>query len=93
MCKPAILGGFEIGVLPAYSFLIEHPPSGRKLVFDLGTRKDWENMAPFIVKWLEKQDCKVSVEKDVYDILEENGGKPDGVEAVFWSVSDSSFDD
>ncbi|KAF1952400.1 Metallo-hydrolase/oxidoreductase [Byssothecium circinans] len=32
---------------PSFSFLIEHP-SGRKLVFDLGFRKDFENYSPAI---------------------------------------------
>ena len=33
--------GFDYLHAPAYSFLIEHP-SGRKALFDLGVRKDWQ---------------------------------------------------
>jgi hypothetical protein len=31
---------------PAFAFLITHPTLERSLIFDLGVRKDWENLAP-----------------------------------------------
>jgi hypothetical protein len=49
--KPEIKG-HEFLRAPAYSFLIEHPPSGRKFVFDMGVRKDWNNFAPAILRIL-----------------------------------------
>lgn len=84
MVKPAVVGGYETCTCPSYSFLIEHP-SGRKLLFDLGVRKDWENMAPFMVDILKKNNWAVTVGKDVHDILEDNGHDPKAVEAIFWS--------
>lgn len=69
---------------PAYSFLIEHP-SGRRLIFDLGVRKDWENQAPSVVNRLKDVGWGINVEKDVFDILEENGGTPERIEAIIWS--------
>ncbi|OBT97313.1 hypothetical protein VE01_04732 [Pseudogymnoascus verrucosus] len=50
---------------PAYSFLIEHPSSGRKVLFDLGVRKDFHNLAPPITNWLTESGTICSVEKDV----------------------------
>lgn len=45
--SPSIPGHDFLSTL-AYSFLIEHPTLERKLVFDLGIRKDWWNYAPFL---------------------------------------------
>jgi hypothetical protein len=84
MVKPAVLGGFELCNCPSYSFLIEHQ-SGRKLLFDLGVRKDWENQAPSVVKLIKDAKCGMRVDKDVYDILAENGDDPNAIEAIFWS--------
>ncbi|KAL2818614.1 beta-lactamase-like protein [Aspergillus granulosus] len=69
---------------PAFSFLIEHS-SGRKLVFDLGIRKDWQNYAPKIAEYVPTTGYKIEVTHNVADILEEQGIKPKEVEAVIWS--------
>ncbi|GMF81561.1 unnamed protein product [Aspergillus oryzae] len=68
---------------PAFSFLIEHS-SGRKLVFDLGIRKDWENYAPKIAEYIPTTGYKIEVTQHVADILEEHGVKAKDVEAVIW---------
>jgi hypothetical protein len=39
--------------VPAYSFLVEHA-SGRKVLFDLGVRQDWQNLSPVIVARLKE---------------------------------------
>ena len=84
MVKPAVVGGYHTCTVPSYCFLIEHP-SGRKVMFDLGVRKDWENMPPFMVNRLKKNNWAVQVDKDAYDILEENGEDPKAIEAIIWS--------
>ncbi|KAF8847000.1 putative N-acyl homoserine lactonase AttM [Acephala macrosclerotiorum] len=58
---------------PAYAFLIEHPSSGRKVLFDLGIRKDFHNLAPAITNWFTKSGTTCSVEKDIRTILEGGG--------------------
>lgn len=82
---PAI-PGHDIFQCPAYSFLIEHP-SGRKILYDLGTRKDWENLPPLVQDLLKHHDLSIKVEKNVADILQENGiPVSDGaIEALIWS--------
>ena len=80
---PTLKGKERIGG-PAYSTLIEHP-SGRKVLFDLGVRKDWENMAPKIVETAKKAAWSIKVEKNVAEILEENGLRPADIEAIIWS--------
>lgn len=68
---------------PSLSFLIEHK-SGRKLVFDLGIRKDYENYAPSIVKYLPTTNYNIEVAGNVADILKENGVPLEEIEAVIW---------
>ncbi|OJJ81314.1 MBL fold metallo-hydrolase [Aspergillus glaucus CBS 516.65] len=69
---------------PSFSFLLEHP-SGRKVVFDLGIRKDYLNYAPKIAEYIPTTKYKIEVTKNVVDILEEDGIKAGDVEAVIWS--------
>lgn len=76
--------GHENLVCPVYSFLIEHS-SGRKVLFDLATRKDFKNLSPAILNILSMPGFEVNVEKDVADILEENGIATGSIEAVIWS--------
>ncbi|RYP14634.1 hypothetical protein DL765_006249 [Monosporascus sp. GIB2] len=90
MVKPAALGGLTHVTCPSYSFLIEHQ-SGRKLLFDLGVRKDWESQAPSAVKLIKDARCDINVDKDVYDILVDNGHDPKAVEAIFWSRNPARF--
>lgn len=72
-----------------WSFLIEHPSSGRKLLYDLGSRKDAINTtAPgWGVKKLYDDGVVESfdVKKHVVEILSENGIEPKEIEGVIWS--------
>ncbi|KAK5203002.1 hypothetical protein LTR96_011109 [Exophiala xenobiotica] len=69
---------------PCLTFLLEHP-SGRKLVFDLGIRKDYENYAPTIANYIPTTMYTIEVTKNVADILEENDIPTSSIEAVIWS--------
>ncbi|KAJ5756619.1 hypothetical protein N7533_006162 [Penicillium manginii] len=66
---------------PSFSFLLEHS-SGRKLVFDLGIRKDYQNYAPKIAEYIPTTNYKIEVTKNVIDILEEEGIQGEDIEAV-----------
>lgn len=68
-------------------FLIEHP-SGRKLLYDLGCRKDWENLPPVLgLKALVEGGVvnKLEVGKNVAEILVEGGVDLRGIEGIVWS--------
>ena len=69
---------------PAFSFLIEHPTNGRKLLFDLGVRKDWKNLSPRIADRIRGGGWQVSVEKDVAEILQEGGVKLGEINEIIW---------
>jgi len=76
--------GFDTLDPTAFSFLIEHPASSRKLLWDLGVRKDWQDLAPGIAKAIKDRGWKVTVEKGVAEILEEGGVKPKDINSIIW---------
>lgn len=69
---------------PAFSFFIEHP-SGKKILFDLGVRHDWQTL-PSYPKWRDLA-WGIYVEKDVHRILKDEGVDVDGgaIDAIVWS--------
>ncbi|QDS75268.1 hypothetical protein FKW77_000861 [Venturia effusa] len=84
MVQPEI-ANFKTVTCPSYAFLIHHPSKNRKLVFDLGVRKNWEESAKPIADRIKKGGWTVTVEKDVAQTLEENGVPTTEIEAVIWS--------
>ncbi|KAI0850371.1 beta-lactamase-like protein [Daldinia vernicosa] len=79
--------GHEYLAGPCYAFLIQHPVSKRTLVFDLGIRKDLENLPPATLKTFESQGVNIIVPKHVREILDEQGVDTKSIEAVIWSHS------
>ncbi|KAI0021769.1 beta-lactamase-like protein [Xylariomycetidae sp. FL0641] len=79
--------GLEHFDLCSYAFLITHEQEGRKrrVLFDLGIRKDWETLVPRVLRKFEEHNAKVEVVKDVADQLVENGVDLSQIEAVIWS--------
>ena len=57
------------------AFLIENERLGKRAMFDLGTRKDYWNSPPFTLTRIEAAIPGVKIDKDVTEILEENGIK------------------
>lgn len=84
--SPAI-PGHETLFAPAFSFLVEQVSSGRKLLFDLGCRKDWQKFGPAVLDLITGPGWKVEVEKSVSEILQDNGVDAAGgaIEAIVWS--------
>jgi hypothetical protein len=83
--KPTIPGLDTLNFC-SYAFLVTNENNGskRSLVFDLGIRKDWRNLVPSMVEKLDSWKSEVLVEKDVADILVENGTDLGSIEAIIW---------
>ncbi|KAG9119975.1 hypothetical protein FRC07_004752 [Ceratobasidium sp. 392] len=77
--------GYESLDCPAYSFLIEHEPSGKKLLFDLAVAKNWRNGPPAIANRIIQNNWQVTVQKDVSDILIEHGVPLESISTIIWS--------
>ncbi|KIW29293.1 uncharacterized protein PV07_05118 [Cladophialophora immunda] len=83
---PAIPGHEHLNA-PAFSFLVEQQKSSRKVLFDLGLRKDWQSHPPAVLKLISGPGWAMEIQKNVAEILQENGVDVAGgsIEAVIWS--------
>ncbi|RFU25954.1 hypothetical protein B7463_g10384, partial [Scytalidium lignicola] len=72
--EPAALGQ-EFFEVPDLAFLIEHEVSGKKLMFDLGVRKDYWNLPAVVLSRLGGGVSipSLRVAQDATEVLEENG--------------------
>ncbi|KIW88092.1 uncharacterized protein Z519_11202 [Cladophialophora bantiana CBS 173.52] len=60
---PAIPGHEHLNA-PAFSFLIEQQKSGRKILFDLGLRKDWQSHPPAVLKLISGPGWAMEIQKE-----------------------------
>lgn len=72
----------------SYSFLVRHSDPAAKskydtLLFDLGTRKDFENGPKAVVE--QSKYFTFKAEKNVFDILKDQGDDPAEVGGIIWS--------
>lgn len=76
--------GFDVfDGAPSFVFLLEHP-SGQKLLFDLGIRKDWENLDSDSVERLKKHGYRVDVEMGIAEFLDDVGVGKGNIDAIVW---------
>ena len=80
---PLVPGFDKYDGAPSFVFLLEHP-SGQKLLFDLGIRKDWENLDSAIVERLKHGGYRVDVEKGIAEFLDETGVGKENISAIIW---------
>ena len=71
----------KVTTLPTLSFLLNHSTHDKKFVFDLGLRKDWENLPPYIVGLL-KTSFTFEVRQDVAESLQIGGTSPSDITYV-----------
>lgn len=76
--------GHEYLAVPCFSFLVQHP-SGRRLVFDLGIRKDWQAYPPQLQRRFRDGGYSFDIRANVADLLTEHNIPLESVEAVIWS--------
>jgi hypothetical protein len=77
-----VLPGHELFHAPVFAFLVEHTTTGRRVMFDLGVRKDPENAAPRIVEML-KGGATV-VDRDITEQLADDGVDLGSISGVIW---------
>ncbi|KAJ7902480.1 hypothetical protein B0H13DRAFT_1717460 [Mycena leptocephala] len=88
-----VLPGHEDGLFPEFSFLVEHKPSQKRLMFDLGVRKDPQNLVPAWLHWLPPTSFKSSSQGH-YRIASRWRDPLASIDAVIWrrvvSIGDMS---
>lgn len=85
--KPSIQGYDNVDC-PAYAFLITHKAANgtsTSMLFDLGVRKDWENLPPALFNRLQKGGFKAEIKKNVIEILQEHNIAPEAIDEIIWS--------
>ncbi|KAL3463702.1 metallo-beta-lactamase superfamily protein [Aspergillus heterothallicus] len=82
-----IIPGHEAWNCPAMAFLITHPETGRKVLFDAGARKDYWNYSPVTAdRFAKGVNVKgLRIDMGVHDVLIAAGIDLDSLEAVIWS--------
>lgn len=71
----------ELHRTPCLSFLLQHTINKKRLVFDLGVRKDWNNFPPIVIKWIQNL-YNTDVQQDVIDSLAKGGLSPLDIDTV-----------
>ncbi|OAP57923.1 hypothetical protein AYL99_08661 [Fonsecaea erecta] len=77
--------GHEFINIYVAAFLVEHGASGKKVMFDLGVRKDYWNLPAVLQKRLGFVIPDLRVDKDATEVLEESGVTLDEISSVIWS--------
>jgi hypothetical protein len=77
-----VLPGHELFHAPVFAFLVEHTTTGRRVMFDLGVRKDPENAAPRIVEML--KGGAIVVDRDITEQLADDGVDLGSISGVIW---------
>jgi glyoxylase-like metal-dependent hydrolase (beta-lactamase superfamily II) len=72
---------------PSIAFLIHHSSTNTRFLFDLGCRKDWENLPPAVLNILAGPGWNIEVTKDVGEILTESGidVQAGAIDSIIWS--------
>lgn len=74
----------EIHTVPSLAFLLTHSQSGKRIVFDLGLRRDTEAYAPYVQMMIDKW-MPVTVPQNVEESLRMGGLEASEVETVVLS--------
>ena len=80
-----VIPGFEILNLTSITFLVEHSTLNKKVLFDCGAHKDFENYSPATKRRLNINIKGLTVEKDVHEILQESDLPLRELDAMIWS--------
>ena len=70
---------------PSLAFYIYHGPTQRKIVYDLGLRKDWDNYPPRIAKRIATKERRVDIPADVHASLLKGGVRPEDIDTIILS--------
>ncbi|OQV02077.1 hypothetical protein CLAIMM_07328 [Cladophialophora immunda] len=78
--------GYERSSVPCYVFLIHHPATNTRLLYDLALRKNFRtHLNPHLVKKMAPLQMEFRVEKDTAEILQENGLDLRDIDAIILS--------
>jgi hypothetical protein len=79
-----VISGHENLRCPVFAFLIENQSTKKRVMFDLGPRKDLENAAPCIAEPTKAGDLAFPVSRDIVEQLRDAEVPLDSISAVIW---------
>ncbi|KAJ7130625.1 beta-lactamase-like protein [Mycena epipterygia] len=82
-----VLPGHETSKFPMFSFLVEHKKTQKRLMFDLGMRRDPLNFVPSIASFFSSGLFQVESPKDITELLQDGGISLASIDTVIWSHS------
>jgi glyoxylase-like metal-dependent hydrolase (beta-lactamase superfamily II) len=77
--------GHETLNLPTLAFLVEHEQLGRRVLFDCGGRKDYQQFSPGVLIKMDEILFSMRVDQDIDEILEEAGIALETIDSMIWS--------
>lgn len=78
--------GHEFLNLPTFAFYIHNARLDQRVLFDMGSRKDWWNLPPSVVSSFEGKGVPgIRVTKNIDEILSAGGIDPGSINAAIWS--------
>lgn len=83
LLEPPMDGLEKLPSIGSWSFLVKSS-TGESVLFDLGAAADIETSLPLVAGQIEQLKVKIEVEKNVADILKENGIDPGTIKSVIW---------
>jgi len=82
-----VVPGHENAIFPMFAFLVEHNTSGKRIMFDLGIRKDPLNLAPSLTPLFSSGGVILEQPKDITELLQDGGIPLSSIDEVIWSHS------
>ncbi|KAJ6567304.1 beta-lactamase-like protein [Mycena vulgaris] len=82
-----VLPGHETSTAPLFAFLVEHKKTRKRLMFDLGMRKDPLNFAPSVAAFFTGGVAILEESKDITEQLQDGGIALASIDTVIWSHS------
>ncbi|KAJ7646950.1 beta-lactamase-like protein [Roridomyces roridus] len=82
-----VLPGRETITAPMYAFLVEHQATGKRVMFDLGIRKDPSNLAPSLGAAFVSGAYQLNQTRDILQQLQDGGITLASIDTVIWSHS------
>jgi glyoxylase-like metal-dependent hydrolase (beta-lactamase superfamily II) len=79
-----VLKGHEYLNLPTFCFHITHP-SGKQIMFDLGSRKDYWNFSPSTFDTIKAIIPGLDIKKNIDEVLRDGGVDLNNISSLVWS--------
>ena len=80
-----VIKGHEWLNLPTYLFYIKHKESGKQILFNLGSRKDWQNNCLPVMDVISQHIPALKVDKDIIEILKKSDVDTKDIKALILS--------